>query len=126
MNGVSVALIVAVAVFFLGMGIYGLVAPAALIRPFGVVLDSPQSRSEVRAVYGGFGVAIAGVLVYAALHPELRNGILLAVAVALAGMAAGRVISAIAGERTGFYPDWFYGLVELGLASALILAMVTA
>ena len=38
-------------------------------------------------------------------------------------MAAGRVISAVAGERTGFYPNWFYFLVELGLAGALLLAI---
>ena len=54
----GVAVIVVIAVFFLGMGIYALAAPAALIRPFGVNLESPTSRSEVRAVYGGFGLAI--------------------------------------------------------------------
>jgi hypothetical protein len=122
-NGLSVALIAVVGVFFLGMGVYGLVAPAALVRPFGIALKSPESRSEVRAVYGGFGIAIAGLLAYAALHAEVRTGILAAVAVALVGMAAGRVISAVAGERTGFYPNWFYFLVELGLAGALLLAI---
>lgn len=123
MKGLPVALIAVVGVFFLGMGIYGLVAPAALVRPFGIALKSPESRSEVRAVYGGFGVAIAGLLAYAALHAEVRTGILVAVAVALIGMAAGRVISAVAGERTGFYPNWFYFLVELALAGALLLAI---
>lgn len=123
MSGLAIVLVAAVAVFFLGMGFYGLVAPAALIRPFGVALDRPESRSEVRAVYGGFGVATAGVLGYAMLHPELRSGVLLAVAVALVGMAAGRLLSALAGERTAFYPNWFYFLVELILAAALLLAL---
>lgn len=123
MSGLAGILVAAVAVFFLGMGVYALAAPAALIRPFGIVLDRPESRSEVRAVYGGFGVAIAAVLLAAALHQEIRSGVLLTVAVALAGMAVGRVISAIAGERTSFYPNWFYALVELVLAGALLLAM---
>ena len=119
----SIALVAAVAVFFLGMGLYGLVAPSALVRPFGIALQRPESRSEVRAVYGGFGVAVAAVLLYAILRPEARAGVLVAVAVALVGMAAGRVIAALAGERTTFYPNWFYFLVELALAAALLLAL---
>jgi hypothetical protein len=54
---VAIAVIVVVAVFFLGMGIYALAAPAALVRPFGITLGESTSRSEVRAVYGGFGLA---------------------------------------------------------------------
>ena len=62
----AIAVIGAIAVFFLGMGLYALAAPAALVRPIGITLGESASRSEVRAVYGGFGLAIAGVLVYAA------------------------------------------------------------
>ena len=109
-----------VGVFFLGMGLYGLAAPASLIKPFGVVLDRPEARAEVRAVYGGFGVAVAGVLGYGLVQPHLRSGIVLTVAVALAGMALGRVISALCGDRTSFYPNWFYGLVEIVAAAALL------
>lgn len=123
MSGLPATLITAVAVFFLGMGLYGLGAPAALVRPFGITLARPESRSEVRAVYGGFGIAVAAVLFYAALRPDIRTGVALTVAVALAGMAGGRVVSAILGERTGFYPNWFYALVELVLAGALLAAL---
>ena len=52
------------------MGVYALAAPAALIRPFGVTPETPTSRSEIRAVYGGFGLAIAAVLAYA----DFRGG----------------------------------------------------
>ncbi|MFI7015813.1 DUF4345 family protein [Streptomyces sp. NPDC050164] len=45
-----------VALFFLGMGFFGLIAPTALIRPFGIEPTAPEARGEVRAVYGGFGV----------------------------------------------------------------------
>ena len=68
------AMIVMVAVFFLGMGIFALARPAALIRPFGITLPTHESRAEVRAVYGGFGLAIAGMLAMAASDVTVRDG----------------------------------------------------
>jgi Domain of unknown function (DUF4345) len=118
---VAVAVIGVSAVFFLGMGVYALAAPAALVRPFGIALGEPASRSEVRAVYGGFGLAIAGVLVYAAVADgDLRKGILIAVGAALAGMAFGRLVAAVLGDRTAFYPNWFYCGVEAIAAASLL------
>jgi hypothetical protein len=118
---VTVAVIGLIAVFFLGMGVYALAAPAALVRPFGITMGESASRSEVCAVYGGFGLAIAAVLVYAAVAGgELRQGILITVGAALAGMAFGRVAAAVLGDRTAFYPNWFYFLVELVAAAALV------
>jgi Domain of unknown function (DUF4345) len=116
----TVAVIAIIAVFFLGMGIYALAAPAALVRPFGITLGGSASRSEVRAVYGGFGLAIAAVLAYAALQGgAIRDGVLITVAAALAGMAFGRIVSAVVDSRTSFYPNWFYCLVEIAAAAAL-------
>jgi hypothetical protein len=120
---VAVAVIGVIAVFFLGMGMYALAAPAALVRPFGIALGESASRSEVRAVYGGFGLAIAGVLAYAALEEGVRTGILIAVGAALAGMAFGRLASAVLGDRTAFYPNWFYCLVEAVAAAALLVVV---
>lgn len=114
-----VAVIAVIGVFFAGMGVYALAAPAALIRPFGITLTEATSRSEVRAVYGGFGLAIAGVLAYAAVEADVRTGILLTVGAALAGMAFGRVVSAVVDASTAFYPNWFYCLVEIIAAAAL-------
>ena len=34
-------------------------------------------------------------------------------------MAVGRVASAVLGDRTSFYPNWFYCLVEAVAAAAL-------
>jgi hypothetical protein len=117
---VAVTVIGVIAVFFLGMGVYALAAPAALVRPFGITLGESASRSEVRAVYGGFGLAIAGVLVFAAIADgDLRRGILITVGAALAGMAFGRLGAAVLGDRTAFYPNWFYCLVEAIAAAAL-------
>ena len=116
----AVAVIGVIAVFFLGMGVYAIAAPAALVRPFGITQGTSASRSEVRAVYGGFGLAIAGVLVYAAVADgDVRTGILITVGAALAGMAFGRLAAAVLGDRTAFYPNWFYFLVEVAAAAAL-------
>jgi len=116
-------LVIAVAgVFFLGMGLYALIRPTGLIRPFGIALPSPMSRAEVRAVHGGFGLAIAGVLAPAARDHSVRIGILITVAAALGGMAVGRVVSALIDSPISLYPNWFYFLVEAGGAAALLWA----
>ena len=116
----AVAVIGVIAVFFLGMGVYAMAAPSALVRPFGIRLGESASRSEVRAVYGGFGLAITGVLGYAAVADgDVRRGILITVGAALAGMAFGRLASAFLGDRTSFYPNWFYFLVEFVAAAGL-------
>jgi hypothetical protein len=121
-SAVDTAVIVAMGVFFLGMGVYALAAPAMLVRPFGITLEQSTSRSEVRAVYGGFGLAMAAVLTYAAVAAgPHRTGILLAVGVALAGMALGRLVSAVVDGRTAFYPNWFYFGVEAVAAAALLI-----
>lgn len=119
----TVVLILLAALFFLCMGLYGLVMPDRLTAPFGIVADSATSRTEVRAVYGGFGVAVAVVLVLAAFDfGDIGTGVCIAVAAALAGMAFGRLVSALVGDRTGFYPVWFYFVVELVLAGMLVVA----
>jgi uncharacterized membrane protein YeaQ/YmgE (transglycosylase-associated protein family) len=116
---VSSTVIVIAAVFFTGMGIFALARPAALIRPFGITLPNPESRAEVRAVYGGFGLAIAGMLALALTGHPARDGILLTVAAALGGMAFGRLVSVVIDRPKAFYPNWFYFLVELVGAAGL-------
>jgi hypothetical protein len=115
--------IVVAAVFFAGMGLYGLAVPAALVRPFGIAVAGPDARNEVRAVYGGFGLAVAGVLVVAALDEEIRRGVVIAVAVALGGMAAGRLIGSVLDRPRAFYPSWFYFCVEVVLGGVLWFAV---
>jgi hypothetical protein len=103
------------------MGVYALAVPALVLEPFGVNLESPDGRNEVRAVYGGFGLAVAGVLVAAALDAgAVREGVLVAVGFALAGMAFGRLVSRVVERPSGFYPIWFYFLVELVGAGVLL------
>ena len=75
-------------VFLLGMGVCALVRPQFEVSFVKLVPDTADARNEVRAVYGGFGIAIAVLLAVAAQDVGIRSGVLLAVAVALLGMAA--------------------------------------
>ena len=116
----TIAVIIVIGVFFAGMGVYALAAPAAIIRPFGITLGGAARDRRSAPSTGGFGLAIAGVLTYAAVNAYVRAGILVAVGAALAGMAFGRIASAVVDERTTFYPNWFYCLVEAIAAAALL------
>ena len=61
------------------------------------------------------------MLAYAAVAAgDVRKGILITVGVALAGMAFGRIVSAVIDDRTAFYPNWFYCLVEIIAAAAAL------
>jgi len=80
---------------FLLMGVGALTKPLLVTAQFGIGELTAAGRSEIRAVYGGFGVMMVASLALALLAPELRTGILSAIALALAGMAVGRVLSAV-------------------------------
>ncbi len=109
-----------VALFFAGMGIAALVRPAFIWAPFGIEPTTPESRNEVRAVYGGFGLAVAVLLVVAdgACRPPRRGAI--AVAVSLFGMAAGRVFSGLFEPKALVGFPGFFLLVEAALGGLLL------
>lgn len=104
--------------FLLGMGLCAMVRPAFVVAFVGLIPSTADARNEVRAVYGGFGVAMAALLVFTSEDATLRPGVLLAVAAALLGMAGGRVVSMIA-ERTGRWPVVFL-VVEAVLGAWLL------
>ncbi|MFX0580718.1 DUF4345 domain-containing protein [Nocardia nepalensis] len=119
----ATAVNIVIGLFFLAMGGYALAAPAPLIRPFGMRLEHAAARYEIRAVYGGFGLAMAAMLGVAATHDgALRTGIMFTIGIALGGMALGRIISAVIDDRISFYPNWFYCILETVAAAALMSA----
>ena len=111
----------AVAVAFALMGIGALVRPTVVTRQFGIPALTPEGRSEVRAVYGGFGLAVAAMLVVAITTPDLRAGIAITVAVALFGMAVGRVVSAVI-DRSLSKVVVLYLVIEVVVGVLLVLA----
>ncbi len=117
----SVAVIAVIAVFFLGMGVYALAAPAAIIRPFGVALGSRRCRDRrCERSTAGSGSRSRPCWRMRPSTPMCGHGILITVGAALVGMAFGRIASAVVDERTAFYPNWFYCIVEAVAAAALL------
>ena len=115
-------LLAGVAAFFFMMGLVALSRPEQVLALFGTASLTRDGRNEVRAVYGGFGVSVAVLLLSTLWLPGLRPGVLVAVAVALAGMAGGRLVSAVVDGSPGRTP-WILVGVEIGLAAALVIAL---
>ncbi|MGH1342206.1 MAG: DUF4345 family protein [Nannocystales bacterium] len=108
----------------LGFGTMGLIAfvlPTRVTDQFGVDTLTPDGRNEVRAVYGGFGLAMAAALATATFVDTLRPGVGFAVAAALFGMAIGRLISASIDGSFGRFPRLYF-VVEFVAASAVAFA----
>ena len=101
-----------------------MIAPERVTRQFGIPHLDVDGRNEVRAVYAGFGLAVAGGLVIAVLTPHWRAPAASAVSLALAGMAAGRVCSAVIDRRIGRFPG-LYGCLEAAGALALGVAAIS-
>ena len=83
------------AALFAVMGVGALVVPDRVTEQFGIPPLSIAGRNEVRAVYGGFGIAMAAMLIVASTSTDLRLGVCLTIGVALIGMAVGRLVSAV-------------------------------
>lgn len=105
--------------FFAGMGVVALVKPTMIVNTFGLKYIDADMRNEVRAVYGGFGVAVAGLLVASQHYPQIEKGIKLTIAASLVGMASGRVISFLIEKPQTQMPLLFCAL-ETVLAATLI------
>jgi hypothetical protein len=117
-------LVLLVAAGFALMGFGALVQPNQVLGQFGVDTDTADSRNEVRAVYGGFGVAVAAALCVAVLGDSANaDGVLIAFAVALGGMAAGRLVGAAVERPSGVFPVWVYFAIEVAGAAALLAAV---
>lgn len=116
--------LIGIAVLFAVMGVGSLFAPQRVTSQFGIAELDRDGRNEVRAVYGGFGLAMTGVLAAAALHEPLRAGVALAVGLALGGMAAGRVLSAIVDQGLSPTPLFYCGLELAGFALLMWIALI--
>jgi hypothetical protein len=79
---------------FAAMGAVMLWRPEYLSQVTGLELSTPESRSEARAVYGGFGIAMALALFTALVYSDFKGGIMFTTGIALMGMAAGRAYAA--------------------------------
>jgi hypothetical protein len=117
-------LVLLIAAGFAAMGVAAIARPRDVLAQFGVSVDTVEGRNEVRAVYGGFGLAVAAILAVAALgDPDSADGIVTAIGIALFGMAGGRLASAAFERPRSAYPVWVYFLIEVAGGIALLLAI---
>jgi Domain of unknown function (DUF4345) len=107
------------AVAFALMGVFALWKPLLVTRQFEIFALQASGRNEVRAVYGGFGLTMSFALCAAIASSSLRGGIAFTVALALSGMAAGRLFSAGIDRRFDRLPMMYCALESS--ASALLL-----
>ena len=112
--------VAAAALAFIAMGLVALARPGHVTSYFGVT-TTPDLRNEVRAVYGGFGLALGGLMLWTLTYRELADGVRVTAAVSLLGMAAGRMVSWCV-ERTGRMP-WVFGAIEIAAGGALLLTV---
>ena len=106
--------------FFLGMGVLALAHPDRIVDRFGIGVDTVAGRTEIRSVYGGFGLAVAGLLAWAVVT-DGRGQLWIpsVVAVLTFAMAAGRALSLLLDRDRGSAVVWRFVALEVVLAVAL-------
>lgn len=107
--------VIGAALFFGVIGLAAIAKPQTLLQGFGIEAKEPESRNEIRGVYGGFPIAVAALLLFSLTRPDLSDGILFALALSSAGMAFGRIVSALIDRNLGKHPATFL-ILELIVA----------
>lgn len=106
-------LLKASAVSYLVIGVAGLLKPERIPALFGGVANSPDARTEVRAVYAGIPLAIAGLVMTRPAQSALPGAAL------SAGMAMGRLTGMSLEKQSSPATRFFLG-VEATLALAML------
>jgi Domain of unknown function (DUF4345) len=110
--------VIGAALFFGMIGVSAMIRPRNLLRGFSIEAHEAESRNEIRAVYGGFPMAVAALLMFSLKRPDLSDGILFTLAISSAGMALGRIVSVLIDRKLGRYPAT-YIFLELVVASMI-------
>ena len=107
------------ALFFGAIGVSAMIRPRNLLQGFSIEAHEPESRNEIRAVYGGFPLVAAALLIFSLTRPDLSDGILISLASSSAGMGIGRIVSALVDRKLGRDPAIY---IVLELIVALMIA----
>ncbi|MEX1252287.1 MAG: DUF4345 family protein [Hyphomonas sp.] len=68
--------VVGAALFYAVIGLAAIAKPQTLLKSFGLEANAPESRNEIRGVYRGFPLVVAGLLLFALTRPDVSDGIL--------------------------------------------------
>ncbi|ORA62236.1 DUF4345 family protein [Mycobacteroides franklinii] len=115
----NAALRKAAAGFYAGIGIFALVKPALVPRMFGGTAPTSESRTEIRAVYGGIPLAFALALAQAGGDSARSAGLRASVRYASYGMGLTRLLSGGLERRVRPWPTGFFAALELAAGAAL-------
>lgn len=107
--------------FFILLGLRAAARPQDLLAGFDLPARSALSRNEIRAVYGGFPLFIGAALALPLAWPEMLPGVAAAGALSLAGMATGRLLSAVIDGEIGRMP-LIFTVVEIAGAAMIAAA----
>lgn len=107
---------------FGGFGIWLLLVPGAL-KAVDIPGESPNARTEIRAMYGGLEIGIAIFLLCCFFEPEWIQAGLLFQLFALSGLALGRLIGIALERGRVLKVFWFFFLLEAGVAALTGLAL---
>jgi hypothetical protein len=104
------------ALVWLGIGLAGLIAPAWLLSPMTVTATDPIGFSELRAMYGGLELGLAGFTGWCAATGRVREGLLISI-VTVGGLSVGRLIGVFVDGSTD--PMLLFLMVLEGSGAAL-------
>ena len=108
------------ALLFLGIGVWLFNSPEAL-EVFGIQLQGPEARIDVRATYGGMELGFAAFLLMCLRHEAWVRVGLTASGCVVAGFGFARLLAiAIEGQST----PMMWGLVGFELTGALVVFWV--
>ena len=104
------------------IGVVAALAPARVPGVFGGTAGTPEARTEVRTVYAGIPLALAGSLAAASGSAPADDAVLRTVGAASAGMAVARLAGCVAERRLAPWPTGAFLVLEAALAVALRVA----
>ncbi|HZH21512.1 MAG TPA: DUF4345 family protein [Geodermatophilus sp.] len=104
---------------YAAIGVVAALAPARVPGVFGGTAGTPEARTEVRTVYAGIPLALAGSLAAASGSAPGDDAVLRTVGAASAGMAVARLAGCVAERRLTVWPTGAFLALEAALAVAL-------
>lgn len=107
------------ALIFGVIGLMFLFAPVRWARLVEISLPTPMSRTDLRATYGGFDLAMGVFLAISAQRPEWHGPGLLAAGLALFGFALGRLAGFLVERRADRLMVLFFVVEVIGGALCL-------
>ena len=102
-----------------GIGVVALARPALVPQIFGGSAPTSDSRTEVRAVYGGIPLAFALALLRAERGGPASAGLIAVVRDASYAMGATRLLSSAAERRLAPWPTGLFAALEIALGATL-------